>query len=161
MERFLEFDHSVLAVNDLILAERFYSEVLGEILGEGYIEDRAMLTTDEVLRGKALRERMEQRQGSGYVMAPHSTVKVGIAVLPLFLHQDHAQEPPPEQMKGTPRLAFTVTPEQIEKAMEVLRRRKVAFEGPVEHAPPCPTARSLYFKDPSSNFLELSCPREG
>src|ERR1051326_597838 len=148
MEEFLEIDHSVLAVNDLILAERFYSEVLGEILGEGRVEDRSGLTTDEILRGKRLRE-MRGTTNSGRVMAPHSSVRVGETLIPLFLYQEHVQEPPPEQMRGTPRLAITVSADQLERAIDVLNRHDVAFEGPVDHETPCPGARSIYLKDPS------------
>ncbi len=159
MEQFREIDHSVLAVNDLILAERFYFEVLGEIIGEARIEDRSGLTTDEILRGKRLRE-LRGGAGSGFVMAPHSSVRVGETIIPLFLYQEHVQEPPPEQMRGTPRLALTVTPEQMERAIDVLNRHDIAFEGPVEQQPSCPVARSIYLKDPSSNFIELACPRD-
>jgi len=81
--------------------------------------------------------------------------------IPLFLYSDHIQEPPPEQLRGTPRLALHVTPEQMDELIEVLQEHKVAFEGPVEHPAPCPVARSVYLKDPSSNFLELACPRDG
>lgn len=161
----IEFDHSTIRVNDLILAEHFYSVVLGEILG-GRVEDRSGLTTDELLRFKRLatvmaeRERSAGREPSGpRVSAPHSSVQVGGALVPMFLLTEHVQEPPPEQLRGTPRQAFGVSEEQMEQAIEVLNRHKVPFEGPVEHVPPCPVARSIYFKDPSSNFLELCCPR--
>ena len=157
-----EIDHSVVAVNDLILAERFYAEILGEILG-GHLEDRSLLTTDELIRGRRLRATMGDRHRDqdqpARTPAPHSSVKVGDAVVAMFLYQDHVQEPPPEQLRGTPRLAFHATSEQMELAVEVLRRHRVPFEGPVEHAAPCPVVRSLYFKDPSSNFLEICCPR--
>ncbi|MBM2809843.1 MAG: hypothetical protein HW416_602 [Chloroflexi bacterium] len=160
-----EFDHSTTRVDDLVLGERFYSQVLGEILG-GYVEDRSGLSTDELLRFKRLISVMEERERRAgnvstgpRVPAPHSTVVVGNAIVPMFLLTEHVQEPPPEQLRGTPRMAFGVTPAQMEKAVEVLRRNKVAFEGPVDQPPPCPAAQSLYFKDPSGNFLELTCPR--
>jgi catechol-2,3-dioxygenase len=162
-----EIDHSVLAVEDLIRAEHFYSAVLGEFLG-GSVEDRSMLTTDEIIRGMRLRAVMAEREHQSgrsaeapqRVSAPHSSVKVGEALIPLFLYQEHVQEPPPEQMRGTPRLALQVTPELMEKAIDVFHRHKVPFEGPVDHPSPSPVACSIYFKDPSSNFLELACPRE-
>jgi catechol-2,3-dioxygenase len=156
-----EIDHSVVAVNDLILAEQFYAEVLGEVLG-GRVEDRAMLTTDEVLRAGRLRSTMVEHykdRPAPRIPAPHSSVRLGKTVVAMFLHQEHVQEPPPEQLRGTPRLAFQVTPEQMEQAIEVLTRHRVPFAGPVDHPAPSRVARSLYFKDPSSNFLELCCPR--
>jgi hypothetical protein len=48
----------------------------------------------------------------------------------------------------------------MQRAIEVLGRSRIPYEGPVEHLAPCPVASSLYFKDPSSNFLELCCPRD-
>ncbi len=156
-----EIDHSVVAVNDLILAERFYGEVLGEILG-GMVEDRSMLTTDELIRAGRLRTTMADHykdRPAPTVPAAHSSVKLGQTVVAMFLHQGHVQEPPPEQLRGTPRLAFNVTPEQMEQAIDVFGRRKVPFEGPVDHPASSKVARSLYFKDPSSNFLEFCVPR--
>ncbi|MPZ13029.1 MAG: hypothetical protein GEU73_01150 [Chloroflexi bacterium] len=158
-----EFDHSVIAVNDLILAERFYHDVVGELLG-CEVEPPTLHTTEEVLRAGRLRERMAERAGEterGFrVPAPHSGVKVGRALIPMFLHTEHVQEPPPELLRGTPRVALHVSPELMERAVDVLRHHGIPFEGPVEHSPPSPVARSLYFKDPSSNFLELSVPRK-
>lgn len=172
MPRFDEFDHCVIKVNDLLLAEHFYTTVLGEILGGCEINLKSNMTTNDLVQSKQQRERrrrLAEREnaitgdGSGSrqdsVGASHGGVKFGEALVPLFLNQEHIQEPPPEQLVGTPRLAFPVTPEQMENAVEVLRRSRVAFLGPVEYPPPCPAARSLYFKDPSSNFLELSVPR--
>ena len=67
--------------------------------------------------------------------------------------------------EGRPNSAFLTAagqyrPEQMERAIDVLTRHDIAFEGPVTHVPPSPIARSIYLKDPSSNFLELACPRE-
>ena len=56
-----EFDHSVIAVNDLILAQRFYSEVLGEIVGRAELDVPTLMTTEEVVRSVRLRERMMER----------------------------------------------------------------------------------------------------
>lgn len=121
-----------------------------------------MLTTDELLRAARLRTTLAEHyrdRPAPRIPAPHSSVRVGQTVVALFLYQEHVQEPPPEQMRGTPRLAFQATPEQIERAVEVFRRHRIAFEGPVDHPAPSRVARSLYFKDPSGNFLELCCPR--
>ena len=167
MTKVQEFDHSVIAVNDLLLAQRFYHEVLGEIIGSSSVEPPTHMTTEEIIRAGRLRTRMAERdatrgdgQDRGFrVPAPHGGVKVGEALIPMFLYTEHVQEPPPEVLKGTPRLAFNVSAAQLERAQEVFRRRKVSFQGPVEHPPPSPIARAIYFKDPSSNFLELCVPR--
>ena len=161
MEEFSEFDHCVINVNDIPLALHFYANVLGEILGDAEITDTSFMSLEEVLYAKAQSsKRAELQPIAGSLPTPHTGVKFGEALLPIFLHQEHVQEPPPEQLLGTPRLALPVSPEQMAKAVEVLRRHGIAFQGPVEYPPPCPAERSLYFKDPSSNFLELSVPRQ-
>jgi len=158
----VEFDHSAIAVNDLDLAEHFYVEILGQIVGNAYVQMRAPTSTEDIIRrfktlmdGRASRSSEVVYRGA----TPHSTARVGQAVIPFSIYQTHVQEPAPEQLRGLPRLAFHVTGEQIEKAVEVLSRYRVPFEGPVDYPAPCLIARALYFKDPSSNFLELSCPR--
>lgn len=161
MERFDEFDHCVIAVNDLELTEHFYGAILGEILGGCAIGEKTMMTTDEIIQSKqqaSRRARLEGHEAS--VSASHGSVKFGEALIPIFLNQEMVQEPPPEQLRGTPRLGLPITPEQMERAVEVLRRHRIPFEGPIELAAPCPAERSIFLKDPSSNFLELSVPRD-
>src|SRR5438105_12855162 len=153
-----ELGTRVAMVDDLVLAERFYAEVLGdEIFGNGSVDTRYMLSTDELLES---RRRSGPRESDGEAdfwvsRPPHSNVTVGAAKVSLYLADHHIQEPPPEQLRGAPRLALTATREEIERATEVLRHHEVPFEGPVDHAAPCPALRSLYFKDPAGNFLEL------
>jgi len=160
MERFDEFDHIVINVNDMLYTQHWYRTVLGEILGGCEIGSMAGLSTDEMIHSKLMaHRRAELRDTGGEMAAPHGSVKFGEALIPIFLNQEHVQEPPPEQLRGSPRMAFPVTADQMENALEVLRRHRVPFEGPVEYPAPCPAERSIYFKDPSSNFLELSVPR--
>jgi catechol 2,3-dioxygenase-like lactoylglutathione lyase family enzyme len=162
MTAILEFDHSALASNDLELTEDFYVNVMGPIIGEVSIGERSPGTTEEIIRrfktladGRASRSTEVVYSGA----TPHFTIHLGQAVIPIRLHQMHMQEPPPEQLRGAPRRAFHVTPEQFERAIQLLRERRVPFEGPVDHPAPSVIARSLYFKDPASNFLELAVTR--
>ena len=148
------YGHCVQAVEDLPAATRFYADILGEALdAETEVTEGSMNTTDQILR------QIRRRKRDGAMAVPHSGVTVGKTLLPLFLYSEHVQWPPPEQLIGTPRIALTVSPEQMDKAVEVFRKHNVAFEGPVQHPAPSPVAASVYFKDPSSNFLELCCPR--
>lgn len=163
MTALLELDHSAMAVTDLNLTEHFYTHVLGPILGGASISERSPGSTEEIMvRFKTLLEGRAPLAG-GEVMysgaTPHFTIHLGQAVIPIRLHQVHLQEPPPEQLKGVPRRAFHLTPEQFEAAGGRLREFDVPFEGPVEHPASSVIARSIYFKDPSSNFLELCVPR--
>jgi extradiol dioxygenase family protein len=161
MERFDEFDHCVIDVFDLQEAEQWYSTIFGEILGDTRVTERSMMSTDEVIHSKQQAGRRARIPGhEASLSASHGGVLIGEALLPLFVHQDHAPVPPPEELRGTPRLGFPATAAQLEKALEVLQRYRVPFEGPVEFPAPCPAERSLFFKDPSGNFIELSVPRD-
>lgn len=176
----IEFDHAVIRTNDHRLAERFYRNVFPLIYGDDQVtvEIRPGLTSTEQYlhaartggtgaradeadekRGVNRRGREAKNPNVRVVGIPQGALKVGGALMPWFLARQHEQEPPPEQLRGTPRHAFPVTPQQLEKAIEVLRQHEVEFEGPVHHPAPCPVATSIYFKDPSSNFLELCVPR--
>lgn len=156
----VEFGRRALLVNDLVLAEQFYGEVLVEILGGG-IDSRYMLTTDELIEAQRPPVRGSKAPGGAWFSRPpYTKVQVGKTSILLHVAPYHIQEPPPKQLRGTPRLALSAAGAQIDRAVETLRRRGIPFEGPVEHTPTSPVARSLYFKDPSGNFLELCCPRE-
>lgn len=159
-----ELGTRVVMVDDLVVAERFYAEVLGEeIFGSGSLDTRYMLSTDEFLESRRRTTSRERSNGEADFWVnrpPHSNVTVGEAKVSLYLADHHIQEPPPERLRGAPRLALTATTDQMERAVAVLTRHEVPFEGPVQHATPCPAASSLYFKDPAGNFLELCCLRE-
>lgn len=160
MERDIEIDRHAIWVNDLVLTERFYVDVLGQIL-PSYIANRYMMTTDEIVRERQMQALAARGNGerAGFVAVPYARAMVGHADVIFRLLDHHVQEPPIEQLRGSPRLALSISPEQMQTAPEVLCRHDVPFEGPIEHAEPTPIARSLYFKDPSGNFLELCCPR--
>ena len=159
----LELGTRVVMVDDLVVAERFYAQVLGEVFGRGSVDTRYMLSTDELLEAQRRGDARARTDGEADFWSnrpPHSNVTVGQAKVSLYLAPYHLQEPPPEQLRGAPRLALSATPEQLDRALSILDRYDVPFEGPVTHPSPCPVARSLYFKDPAGNFLELCCPRE-
>jgi hypothetical protein len=159
MEYEAEIDRHCVWVNDIILAERFYAEILGEII-PSYIANRYMLSTEEIVRERQLRALAARRgEEPAEFPVPYSRAMVGHADVIFRLLDHHVQEPPVEQLRGTPRLALSVSPEQMDKAVGVLTRHGIRFDGPVAHPAACPAARSLYFKDPSSNFIELCCPR--
>jgi catechol 2,3-dioxygenase-like lactoylglutathione lyase family enzyme len=160
VEHEVEIDRHAIWVNDLVLTERFYVEVLGQIL-PSYIANRYMLTTDEIVRERQMQALASRGDGAGegFVAVPYARAMVGHADVIFRLLDHHVQEPPLERLRGRPRLALSVAEDQMAHAPDVLRRSGVPFEGPVDHPEPAPIARSLYFKDPSGNFLELCCPR--
>lgn len=161
----MKIDRRAIAVRDLVEAEEFYVGVLGEVFG-AYLANRYMLTTDEQILGRkaaAVARRNGASDDAEDMALPYSRVILGAARqahVYLQLSARHRQEPPLDQLKGTPRLALAVTPEQIGRAADVLQRHGVAFDGPVSHRPPSPTSQTLYLRDRSGNFLELSCPAE-
>src|SRR5579875_1550151 len=92
-----QIDHFSIPVTDLMLAEAFYVDVMADILGGG-LEDRKYLTTDDL-------ELAAEGRG-GRFDPPQSRVRVGRMTIALFLRHHHVPEPPPEQLRGTPRVAF-------------------------------------------------------
>jgi catechol 2,3-dioxygenase-like lactoylglutathione lyase family enzyme len=64
-----------------------------------------------------------------------------------------------QEDKGTwpiEHFAFTVAPEDIETAAELLIERGVVIDGPIYHE--WMPARSVYFSDPDGHKLELCAP---
>jgi hypothetical protein len=175
----IEFDHAVIRINDFILAENFYRAVFGKIYGDDQVqvEHRSMNSTEEYVHtartgGTGARAAAADRARGienddpqvstrvQFVGVGQGSVRIGGALIPMFLAKRHEQEPPPEQLRGSPRHAFPVTEEQLATAIGVLRQHGIDFEGPVDHPAHALVKRSLYFKDPSSNFLELCVPRD-
>jgi len=174
----IEFDHAVIRVNDFMLAEQFYRQIFGGIYGDDLVrvEHRSMNSTEEYVHtaqtGGTGARAAEADQARGIetedrprnsnvrlVGVGQGSVQIGGALIPMFLARRHEQEPPPEQLRGSPRHAFPVTEQQMEKAIELLKKYDVDFEGPVQHPDYALVERSLYFRDASSNFLELCTPR--
>lgn len=155
----LELASRALLVDDLVLAERFYAVILGqEIFGRGSVDSRYLLSTDELLELRRRAGAHVSTNGEPDFWSnrpPYVNVTVGRAKISIYVADRHVQEPPPEQIHGLPRLAISATSDEIARATEVLTRHEVPYEGPVQHAPPCPAVQSLYFKDPAGNFLEL------
>lgn len=154
-------DRRAIPVSDLTLAEEFYQDVLGPALGGYYVISRYPSTTTDLRRGRQAARLLARRGGEDLMgrTMHYVRVVVGRAHLILYLTEDDAPEPAPEQLRGVPRFAISASDEQIEDAMERFRARRIPFEGPVEHPVQCPAARSVYVKDPCGNFLELCRPR--
>ncbi len=165
-------DHAAVQATDLEWAEAFYVDVLGlgvefrvgwntadyvraQLWAEGK-EDMAPGTRrwDERYRDIPGRDPSEGRR----VARPnsHFFVAFGQSVLGVFLANRFDQEPPEEMLMGTPRIAFETDRAGLDAAARLLDDRGRPFLGPVSHGGGAPVARSLYFKDPCGNFLELT-----
>ena len=147
-----------LAVDDLVEAEEFYAGIMVEILG-GYLANRYLLTTDEVLQAQRATALATRRGEAPTAALPFTRVIVGGAHLYLCLSDCHIPAAPPEQLRGTPRVALSTTEEQLARAVVVFEREGVRYEGPVSYPPPSWIAQAVYLRDPAGNFLELACSR--
>ncbi len=162
-------DHAGIQVADILWAEEFYTGVLG--VG---VDHRMGWNTADYVRARDWAEGKEdmapgtRRLDKRYtVMVDRKTVPranmqiflgAGRASLAVFLANKHFQEPLEELMVGCPRVAFTTTAAGLDAAAKALEQHQIAFVGPVNHPSAAPVGRSLYFKDPGGNFLELCTP---
>ena len=133
--------HSAICVHDLKEAEDFYCNVLGARQGS-----RVNFKTEDARRGRSI----------------HGSIILEDYLLALMVPRDFMPMPPTEQHRGGHgfRHAFRVSRTRFEKTMQELRRRGIPFEGPVEHPEKGPFGQSIYFKDPSGNFLEILWRRD-
>jgi catechol 2,3-dioxygenase-like lactoylglutathione lyase family enzyme len=171
----LGIDHAAVECYDLEWAEAFYAQALGLP-----VDHRTGWRTADYARAKLWGEGKEEmapgtrRWDQRYTTMEQKRrlprpnmqlyVRAGDGVLGVYLALEHRQEPPEEQMAGTPRIGLRVTRDGLQEGMERLSTRRFPFflspfAGPVEHPASAPVAASLYFKDLSSNFLELCVAR--
>lgn len=168
--RVLGIDHTAVESPDLEWAEDFYVNVLGLP-----VDHRVGWKTADYVRAKLWGEGKEEmapgtrRWDQRYTVMEqkrrlprpnmHFFVRLGDAVLGVYLALEHRQEPPEEQMVGSPRIGLRTSRRALEETARRLAQRRCRFQGPVEHPASTPIATSLYCKDPAGNFLEFSVAR--
>ena len=133
--------HSAICVHDLREAEEFYCDVLGAKLG-----GRVNFKTDDAIRGRSV----------------HGSVILEDYLLALMVPRNFMPMPPEDQHRGAHgfRHAFRVSRSRFGEITNELKRRGIAFDGPVEQPEQSPFGQSIYFKDPSGNFLEILWRRD-
>ncbi len=133
--------HSGICVHDLKEAEEFYCQVLG-----ARQNTRVNFNTDDAMRGRSV----------------HGSVVLEDYLLALVVAHDYMPMPSEGQHRGAHgfRHAFRVSRARFGKTLEALKERRVPFEGPVDHPEKGPFGQSIYFKDPSGNFLEILWRRD-
>jgi len=133
--------HSAICVHDLKQAEDFYCNILGARLG-----NRVNFKTDDAIRGRSV----------------HGSVILEDYLLALVVPRDFMPMPAEEQQRGAHgfRHGFRVSRERFDRIKSELMRQNVPFEGPVDHPEKGPFGQSIYFKDPSGNFLEILWRRD-
>ena len=168
--KILGIDHAAIECHDLEWAEDFYVKRLGLTL-----DHRVGWRTDDYVRAKLWGEGKEnmapgtRRWDQRYTVMEqkrrlprpntHFFVRIGDQVLGIYLATQHRQEPPEEQIVGTPRIGLRAGRQVMGQVAQLLAATRTPIHGPVEHAEPAPIAASLYVRDPGGNFLEVCVPR--
>ena len=89
----------------------------------------------------------------------HFFVRVGAEALAIYLATQHRQEPPEEQIVGTPRIGLRSGRAALTQIARQLAASRMPIQGPIEHPANAAIAASLYLRDPGGNFLEICAPR--
>lgn len=141
MAQVQSLSHSAICVHDLDEAEAFYCGLLG-----AYPNGGVNFITEDTIRGRSV----------------HKNMIIGDFLFALALAGDFMPMPPENQLRGAHGFAnaFAVPRAQFASVVERLRANGVRFEGPVQHPERGPFGESVYFKDPSGNFLELLWRRD-
>lgn len=160
-------DHACVQAVDVEWEEKFYTRHLGlpidHVVGwrtADYARARAWGDGKDPMAPGCRRwdKRYNVMHGKDPVPRPNVQlfVRAGDAVFGVYLADTHFQEPPEEDIVGLPRTAFAVSPQDLDRLAELLADWG-PMVGPVAHPAGSPRARSLFFKDPGSNFLEFCC----
>jgi catechol 2,3-dioxygenase-like lactoylglutathione lyase family enzyme len=168
--RILGIDHTAIECHDLEWAEDFYLKRLGLA-----VDHRVGWRTEDYVRAKLWGEGKEnmapgtRRWDQRYTVMEqkrrlprpntHFFVRVGDQVLGIYLATQHRQEPPEEQIVGTPRIGLRACRQFLDQTAQRLATTRTPSKGPVEHHEAAPIAASLYVRDPGGNFLEIGVPR--
>lgn len=141
MSDITSINHTAMAVHDIDEAERFYMDVLGAIP-----HDRVCYDLEEVKIGWAV----------------FKSYEVGDYLLALTTARSPMTMPADGQMRGAHgfRHGFQVARARFDAAIKELSARGIPFQGPIEQPAGGPFGQSIYFHDPSGNFLELVWRRD-
>jgi catechol 2,3-dioxygenase-like lactoylglutathione lyase family enzyme len=164
-------DHAAVQVPDMEWAEEFYKNELGLAVdhrvgwrtADHSRARRWAAGEEDMAPGTRRMDQLYMTMG-GERTTPRANMQLfflaGDAVLGVFLATQHFQEPPEEQLAGTPRIAITASRTTLDSVAGVLQAKGRPFTGPVEHPVSVPLECSLFFKDTGGNFLELCVPRK-
>lgn len=133
--------HAGICVHDLKEAEEFYCGVLG-----AEIQSAVNFVTEDTLRGRSV----------------HQSYMLGDYLFAIMVAPEFMPMPADDQLRGAMgvRHAFAVRRDRFDETLKSLKRHGIPFEGPVDHPERGPFGQSVYFKDPSGNFLEILWRRD-
>ena len=163
-------DHAAVETYDLEWAEVFYTQVLGaqvESRVGWHMDDYARAVVwgngeDDCAPGTRRWDKPYTADiAAGALPRPNPQLFAQFApgvVLGVYLATEHRQEPPPDQFVGTPRLGFRVGAGRLAEAEQRLREIRLRCMEPSDRSggPFERVGDSLFIRDPSGNFLELS-----
>jgi extradiol dioxygenase family protein len=134
-------NHTAICVHDLGEAVHFYCDLLGAVP-----HSRSNFQIEDARAGVAIFQSVVLED---YMFA--------LTVAPNFMPM-----PDDGQLRGAHgfRHGLTVSRKRFDDVQKTLRENGVRFEGPVEHPAKGPFGESIYFKDPSGNFLEILWRRD-
>ena len=126
------FDHFVVPVNDIIVAEDFYSQVFG-----GKVVKRHGLT----VRSRSL--------------GPHTFITVAGKRIGVYLQKEERGTPITPQ--GTPTYSFTTTAQGLQEVIGAVEEWNIKFAGPVKSTHSF-AASTIFFADPAGNNFAVYVP---
>lgn len=134
-------NHTAFCVHDLGEAMDFYCKVLG-----AKPHQRSNFQIEDARAGVAI----------------FQSIILEDYLLALTVPANFMPMPPTEELRGAHgfRHGFSVSRRRFDEVQDALRRSGIPFEGPVDHPEKGPFGQSIYFKDPSGNFLEILWRRD-
>ncbi len=134
-------NHTAMPVSDMQAAEAFYRDVLGATP-----HGCTCFAYEDVKTGAAIFK--------SYV--------IGDFLLALTVARNRMDMPPADQFRGAHgfRHGFQVSRDKFDAIVASLKAHDVPFQGPVAQPAKGPFGESIYFKDPSGNFLEFVWRRD-
>jgi catechol-2,3-dioxygenase len=129
-------DHFVVPVDDIVVAEDFYTRVFGGILGKR--------------NGLNVRQR---KRGA----VPHTFIQIGGKRMGVYLQSD--ERPRPSGPRGLPTYSFTTTERGLHELSADLKQLGVNCAGPVTNSHPF-AQQTLFFTDPAGNHYAVYVPKD-
>jgi len=126
------FDHFVVPVNDVVVAEEFYCQVFG----------------GAIARRNGLNVRSQP-------LGPHTFFNLAGKRIGVYLQKE--ERGTAVTTRGAPTFSFTTTAKGLQEVVAVLERWKLKFEGPVPHSHSFALS-TLFFADPAGNHFAIYVP---
>lgn len=134
-------NHTAMPVHDMATAEAFYRDVLGATPHQ-----TTCFSMEDVKTGAAI----------------FKSFVIGDFLLALTVARNRMEMPPADKFRGAHgfRHGFQVSRDRFDEIRRALDAHGVSYQGPIEHPASGPLGASLYFKDPSGNYLEFTWRRD-